>query len=185
MQRLRHRADFLAAAKGLACARGAVLGAVSRPAGRHADLSGIGFTAPHAGAGAARWVRNRCKRRLREAARAAWRPSLHARPGCDYVFIARGGTAQRPWARLLDDMENRAVKARPADLGAQPRGRASPPKLSFLRGHATSPMLQTENNRNTIASFWCVAGILLILYQVFIIGPSAKKAEHKARTGRG
>ena len=38
----------------------------------------------------------------REAARLI--APLHARPGCDYVFIARGGTATRPWARLLDDM---------------------------------------------------------------------------------
>jgi ribonuclease P protein component len=49
-------------------------------------------------------VRNRAKRRLREAARALL--PLHGRAGCDYVFIARGGTALRPWARLLDDVKS-------------------------------------------------------------------------------
>ncbi len=72
---------------------------------RRADgdaLVRVGFTATHKIGGAV--VRNRAKRRLREAARAIL--PLHARPGFDYVFIARGGTAQRPWARLLDDVKS-------------------------------------------------------------------------------
>ena len=60
----------------------------------------LGFTATKRIGGAV--VRNRAKRRLRDAARLL--APLHARPGCDYVFLARGGTATRPWARLLDDM---------------------------------------------------------------------------------
>ena len=96
---MRKRRDFLAAAKGRTCATGAVSTQVrDRTDG---DLIvRLGFTATRRIGGAV--VRNRAKRRLREAARLI--APLHARPGCDYVFIARGGTATRPWARLLDDM---------------------------------------------------------------------------------
>jgi len=66
----------------------------------------IGFTATRKIGGAV--VRNRVKRRLREAARIL--APLHAKPGCDYVFIARGGTATRPWARLLDDMKTALIR---------------------------------------------------------------------------
>lgn len=47
-------------------------------------------------------MRNRAKRRLREAARIV--APLHVLAGCDYVFIARGGTPNRPWGSLLEDM---------------------------------------------------------------------------------
>jgi ribonuclease P protein component len=53
-------------------------------------------------------VRNRAKRRLREAARLL--APLHGRPGCDYVFIARAGTVSRPWSRLLDDMKTTLLR---------------------------------------------------------------------------
>ena len=52
-------------------------------------------------------VRNRAKRRLREAARLLL--PLHGQPACDYVFIARGGTVTRPWTRLLDDMKSALI----------------------------------------------------------------------------
>ena len=59
-------------------------------------------------------VRNRCKRRLREAARAM--VSEYGVPGSDYVFIARQGTADRPWERLLDDVKSALTRlATPAD----------------------------------------------------------------------
>jgi len=47
-------------------------------------------------------VRNRARRRLREAARLIF--PEHARPGHDLVLIARQGTAERAWDDLLDDM---------------------------------------------------------------------------------
>lgn len=62
----------------------------------------MGFTATRKIGGAV--VRNRTKRRLREAARALL--PEHGRPGVDYVLIARGGTTTRPWPRLLDDVRS-------------------------------------------------------------------------------
>lgn len=47
-------------------------------------------------------IRNRAKRRMREAARQLLAPM--ARSGVDYVLIARSGLAEAPWARLLDDL---------------------------------------------------------------------------------
>jgi len=67
--------------------------------GTHA---GAGFTATKKIGNSV--VRNRAKRRLREAARLLL-PKL-ARPGWDYVFIARQETADIGWPRLLDDMES-------------------------------------------------------------------------------
>ena len=104
--RLTRRPQFLAAAKGLSSAKGAVLCQMLArdPSDRHAPDPAavrVGFTATKRLGGAV--VRNRAKRRLREAARALL-PKL-GQAGCDYVYIARQGAADRPWERLLDDMK--------------------------------------------------------------------------------
>jgi ribonuclease P protein component len=104
------RAEFLAAAKGAACARGAVLvQALARPE-RASDAPRptirAGFTATRKVGGAV--VRNRAKRRLREAARLLL--PLHGQAGFDYVFIARSGAPSRPWPRLLDDMKSALIR---------------------------------------------------------------------------
>ncbi len=97
--RLKSRAQFLAAAKGASLGRGAVvIQMLHRRDG--APHLGEGFTATKKIGNAV--VRNRAKRRLREAARALL--PLHGVPGRDYVFIARMGAGERPWARLLDDV---------------------------------------------------------------------------------
>ena len=73
----------------------------------------LGFTATRKIGGAV--VRNRAKRRLREAARALI--PLHGLAGCDYVLVARAGTPGRPWAALLDDVKSALISlaaARPA-----------------------------------------------------------------------
>jgi ribonuclease P protein component len=104
LERMKKRAAFLAAAKGVSAARGAVvLQAVARDDGREAI--GVGVTATRRIGGAV--VRNRAKRRLREAARRL--VPLHGRCGHDYVLIARAGTAKRPWERLLDDVESALI----------------------------------------------------------------------------
>ena len=104
IERLKKRPEFLAAAKGQAVARGAVVvQTLARP--ETPDLIRAGFTATRKVGGAV--VRNRAKRRLREAARQLL--PLYGRQGFDYVFIARGGTADRSWLRLLDDMKSALV----------------------------------------------------------------------------
>ena len=112
IERLKSRPQFLAAAKGVSEARGAVVVQRLDRADGEATVR-LGFTATRKVGGAV--VRNRAKRRLREAARAL--ASELARPGSDYVFIARMGTADRPWDRLLDDVKSaltRLATPRPA-----------------------------------------------------------------------
>ena len=73
----------------------------------------LGFTATRKIGGAV--VRNRAKRRLREAARAL--VPVHGVAGFDYVLVARAGTPTRPWAALLDDVKSALISlaaARPA-----------------------------------------------------------------------
>jgi ribonuclease P protein component len=82
----------------------------------------VGFTASKKVGGAV--VRNRAKRRLREAARAVM--TTHARPGFDYVIIARGTTPSRPYRSLLADLEAglRRLKAWRDDGEGAPGDRA-------------------------------------------------------------
>ena len=76
----------------------------------------VGFTATKKIGGAVQ--RNRAKRRLREAARQLL--PLHGEASHDYVFVARAGAVDRPWARLLDDVKTALIS-----LAA---GRADPPR---------------------------------------------------------
>jgi ribonuclease P protein component len=86
--------------------RALVVQARRRPAPRPA--AGAGFTATRKVGNAV--IRNRSRRRLREAVRLLL-PVL-GRAGVDYVFIARQETASAPWTRLLDDMETALISLR-------------------------------------------------------------------------
>jgi ribonuclease P protein component len=66
----------------------------------------FGFTATKTLGGAV--VRNRSRRRLKEAVRLT-APS-HAVIGYDYVLIARTGTVQRPFTELIKDLERALAK---------------------------------------------------------------------------
>jgi ribonuclease P protein component len=108
IERLKKRPDFLAAAQGRYERRGAVV-VQSRDRADETVLIRVGFTATKKVGGSV--VRNRAKRRLREAARALL--PLYGRPGHDFVLIARGGTASRPWGRLLDDVKSALISLAP------------------------------------------------------------------------
>lgn len=114
LRRLKVRPQFLATAKGLARPCGAVL-IQTRDRADGDPVVGVGFTATRKLGGAV--VRNRAKRRLREAARALL--PVHGIAGADYVLIARQSCADRPWPRLLDDVKTALIRLA-ADRGLEP-----------------------------------------------------------------
>ena len=139
IRRLKTRAQFLAAAKGASLGRGAV---VVQKRGRDdgSPHVGEGFTATKKIGNAV--VRNRAKRRLREAARALL--PLHGEAGCDYVFIARAGAGERPWLRLLDDVGSALIGlAAGKDEPRPPRRPKGAPRKSpspdTRRSHTSGP----------------------------------------------
>ena len=94
---LKKRSEFLYVRDGLYSAKGGVVVQMRENSARSGI--GMGFTATKKIGNAV--VRNRAKRRLREAARALL-PELGL-SGHDYVLIARGSTTARDWTDLLDD----------------------------------------------------------------------------------
>lgn len=120
--RLQKRPDFLAAARAVSCAKGAVV-LQARHRADDTPLIRVGFTATRKVGGAV--VRNRAKRRMREAARLLL-PQL-AKPGFDYVLIARNGAPTRPWPRLLDDVKSALISlAADSDSPSRASPRAPP-----------------------------------------------------------
>ena len=100
MERLTKRADFLRAAVGERWATTAfVLQARTRENAPGA-VARTGFTASRKVGNAV--ARNRARRRLKEAARAALEGL--AREGHDYVLVARQGALTHPYRQILDDL---------------------------------------------------------------------------------
>ncbi|MBT3703802.1 MAG: ribonuclease P protein component [Alphaproteobacteria bacterium] len=113
--RLRQRSQFLrvAAARNKWVTPGLILqartqalnGADLRLAPDDADLR-VGFTTSKKVGNAV--ARNRARRRLRAAVHDLF--DRHARSGMDYVLIGRRSTLDRPWNRLLQDLQQAMVK---------------------------------------------------------------------------
>ncbi len=104
VSRLVKRADFLRLARGRKwAATGLVLQMGQTPAEKitQPDAVRAGFTVTKKVGNAV--VRNRAKRRLREAARAVL--PLYGAPGCDYVLIGREATLTRPFTALIEDLK--------------------------------------------------------------------------------
>ena len=110
-----------------------------RPAPPHQDPARFGFTATKKLGNAV--VRNRIRRRLKEAVRLV--APDHARPGCDYVLIAREAAATRPFAALEKDLVAALAAVHAAlDAGAGvTRGelRGGTRKMTTTRGRAQRP----------------------------------------------
>jgi ribonuclease P protein component len=111
----------------------------------------VGFTATKKIGGAV--VRNRAKRRLREAGRALL--PRHGLAGVAYVFIARDGTAAAPWAALLDDVRTALIRLAAQVDGRDPRRSGAstttvtaltPPPSEVSAPHAARALSRPEDD---------------------------------------
>jgi ribonuclease P protein component len=122
MQRLRQRADFLAAAAGVKVAtRGFVVQMRDR---RDSGPPRVGFTVSKKVGNAVE--RNRIRRRLREIVRRT--SAVAPRPGRDYVLIGRRAGLDAPFEGLVGDFASALQRL---DQG---RGQASGPQLRRPEG---------------------------------------------------
>lgn len=122
MERLRQRADFLAAKQGIkAPASGFVLQARKRP---DEGPVRVGFTVTKQVGNAVE--RNRVKRRLREIVRLSAAGRMRA--GHDYVLIGRRAALDLPFPRMLDELERLLRRVHAEGAGAKRRsGQGAPP----------------------------------------------------------
>jgi ribonuclease P protein component len=102
---IKKRADFLVAQSGERAGCAAFL-AIRGKSPNGAGMARIGFTVTKKLGKAV--IRNRIRRRLREAARLTFREI--ATEGYDYVLIARPAAATREFALLLDDLKRALLR---------------------------------------------------------------------------
>ncbi|MFN3233445.1 MAG: ribonuclease P protein component [Alphaproteobacteria bacterium] len=108
--RLKKRGDFLRVARTGSkwVTKGLVLQAAAQPGTLDTEGTRVGFTVSRKVGNAV--ARNRARRRLKEAARQVM-PDM-ARPAIDYVVIGRHTTLQRPWPKLVHDLETALKRIR-------------------------------------------------------------------------
>ena len=123
MERLRQRADFLAAAAGAKAPTAMFVLQMRRR--EETGAVRVGFTVSRRVGGAVE--RNRIRRRLREIVRQA--PASSMRPGHDYVLIGRRSAMDAPIERIRDEFD-RALRRVHTPPGSDPRdkGGAANPK---------------------------------------------------------
>jgi ribonuclease P protein component len=129
IERLRTRAQFLSVRSGERSARPTVLVEAKRRAA--AGPMGLGLTATKKIGGAV--VRNRARRRLREAARRLL--PLYGLAGVDYVLVARQSTPEAAWEALLDDLQNALIRL----AAALESGESQPPARASSKHAAKRP----------------------------------------------
>ena len=139
--RLRKRAAYLAAARGRRLHGGAfsLQAAPRAPADSAEPRFGLTVTKKEGNA----VVRNRLRRRLREALRLT--PLADARPGHDYVIVARRESLKTGFARLQQEIASalsRVLQAKPAG----PRRQGKPPAAAAGQGGARNPNRRPETS---------------------------------------
>jgi ribonuclease P protein component len=127
MQRLRHRADFLAAAAAVKVSTKAFI--VQMRDRRDSGPARVGFTVSKKVGNAVE--RNRVRRRLREIVRRA--PSEATRPGNDYVLVGRRAGLNAPFGGLLEDFKSALRRLNDA------RSKAAEPQKPRARGDRKIP----------------------------------------------
>jgi ribonuclease P protein component len=113
MERLRQRADFLAAAAGTKAPTPMFVLQMRR---REAGPVRVGFTVSKRVGGAVE--RNRIRRRLREVVRLS--PPSRMRPGHDYVLIGRRAALDASFEQIKEEFDRalRRVHGAPTEAGA-------------------------------------------------------------------
>ena len=113
MERLRQRADFLAAAAGVKAPSATFV--LQMRQRREDGPVRVGFTVSRKVGGAVE--RNRVRRRLREVVRLS--PPSRMRPGHDYVLIGRRAALNAPFERIKEEFDRalRRVHAAPPSPG--------------------------------------------------------------------
>ncbi|WP_083240472.1 ribonuclease P protein component [Methyloceanibacter methanicus] len=114
------------------------------------EMARFGFTATKRLGGAV--VRNRARRRLKEAVRLA-APS-RARAGYDYVLIARGGAVQRPFTEVIKDLQRALIKVHEPSAGHRRRNSPSASADRTNRARQQPPGPNSTWTRITAISSW-------------------------------